>query len=105
MDRPIDMHSRRQTRGGGALWAAPLRMIQSLMKWRGRRRALQELMALDDHLLKDIGFRRDEVLKALHTGGLPKRIDWRDERAPETSQESKTRCPCKAMTARRSCPM
>jgi hypothetical protein len=63
-------------------------------------------MALDDHLLKDIGFRRDEVLKALHSGGLPERIDWRAEGFPETIRANAKRCvPGRTMTAGRPCSM
>lgn len=106
MDQPIDMHARKRAPEGSALWTAPMRMIRSLMKWRKRRRMLMELMALDDHLLKDIGFKRDEVLKALHSGGLPERIDWRTERFPETIRtNARRRSSFQAQTAGRPCPM
>lgn len=37
------------------------RMGQSLRLWKARRRALESLSRLDDHLLRDIGLRRDQL--------------------------------------------
>ena len=63
-------------------------------------------MELDDHLLKDIGFKRDDVLKALRSGGLPERIDWRAERPPATVRANGARRSSRlTATAGRPCPM
>lgn len=106
MDRPSGMHSRRQAQAGSCLWIVPARMVLAVVKWHGRRKALRELMALDDHLLKDIGFRRDEVLKALRSGGLPARIDWMSDSTSEANQRRGARCPTSnALAAGRPCSM
>jgi uncharacterized protein YjiS (DUF1127 family) len=48
-------------------------------RWHERRALgilLRELNELDEHILKDIGFRRDEVVGALREGRVPLRMDW-----------------------------
>ena len=38
-----------------------LRLFESLAKWQQRARSRRDLMALDDHLLKDIGLSRADA--------------------------------------------
>jgi uncharacterized protein YjiS (DUF1127 family) len=57
--------TRRAPRRAGMGHIAPLTAIRQIVaairRWRGRARPRQELCELDDHLLKDIGLRREEV--------------------------------------------
>ncbi len=41
--------------------AVPLRAIQALRHWRRRGKAVGELSALDNHMLKDIGISRGSI--------------------------------------------
>jgi len=51
----IFYHRTTRRSGGGHI-------LKPLVDWRERRRALDELMSLDDHILKDIGIARCEIL-------------------------------------------
>jgi uncharacterized protein YjiS (DUF1127 family) len=57
--------TRRVPRRAGMGHIAPLtefrRIVAAIRRWRGRARSPQELRGLGDHLLKDIGLRREEV--------------------------------------------
>ena len=57
--------TRRAPRRAGMGHIAPLteirRIVAAIRRWRGRARSRQELPELSDHLLKDIGLRREEV--------------------------------------------
>ena len=44
------------------------RMLRMVAEERGRRRAIQELRRLDNHLLADIGIRRGEIERAVRNG-------------------------------------
>ncbi|EMG37412.1 putative small protein [Desulfocurvibacter africanus PCS] len=106
MDTPSDPLAQRHWQIGNGLLDLSTRMVRALVKWYRRRRLLQELMALDEHLLKDIGFRRDEVLKALRSGGLPTRIDWMSDKMPLATQRRGARCPTSdALAVGRPCSM
>ncbi|MFO7597174.1 MAG: DUF1127 domain-containing protein [Desulfocurvibacter africanus] len=106
MDTPSDPQAQRQWQVGNGLLDLSARMVRALVKRYKRRRLLQELMALDDHLLKDIGFRRDEVLKALHEGGMPERIDWNSERPSKADHGSGAPRPfCGTLATGRPCSM
>jgi uncharacterized protein YjiS (DUF1127 family) len=61
-------------------WPAALaRPIKSGIAWiRSRlrlRRNVKELVALDDHLLADIGLRRGQIDYLVQCGHLPRRVD------------------------------
>ncbi len=46
----------------GEILAARLRaLFASVMEWHEKRRAEAALLELDDHMLRDIGIRRDEI--------------------------------------------
>ena len=57
--------TRRAPRRAGMGHIAPLTAIRQIVtairRWRGPARSRQELRDLDDHILKDIGLRREEV--------------------------------------------
>jgi uncharacterized protein YjiS (DUF1127 family) len=57
--------TRRAPRRAGMGHIAPLTAIRQIVaairRWRGRARSQQELRDLGDHLLRDIGLRREEV--------------------------------------------
>jgi uncharacterized protein YjiS (DUF1127 family) len=42
------------------------RIINGLAGWGRRRRTINELMALDDHMLKDIGLHRSQISSMAH---------------------------------------
>ena len=73
---PVPSGSKSRTRRQ-AWWAHPLRTLSvafSAMLARSRnRRAAFEVYALDDHLLRDIGLSRHEVVEAILLGRLPAR--------------------------------
>jgi len=48
-------------------------ILKSLADWRARQRAMDELMSLDDHMLKDIGIARCEVLGIVAGNVVPRR--------------------------------
>jgi uncharacterized protein YjiS (DUF1127 family) len=52
-------------RRAGTRHIAPLtairRIVTAIRLWRGRARARQQLRELNDHMLKDIGLRREDV--------------------------------------------
>ncbi len=56
--------------GGGAslpaLGSRLLRLGQALSVWHRRRAAIDELSALSDHMLKDIGLHRGEIRSVVH---------------------------------------
>ncbi len=56
--------------GGGvslqALESRVSRLGQTLNTWRGRRAAIGELSALNDHMLKDIGLHRSQIRSVVH---------------------------------------
>ncbi|MSO92426.1 MAG: DUF1127 domain-containing protein [Rhodospirillales bacterium] len=53
--------SGRSTAGFGALARGVKRAVSALVRWRQRELIRQELTAMDDHLLADIGVRRHEI--------------------------------------------
>ncbi len=76
-------------------------LVQRLMRslsagfraWRQRQREwalLREMQALDDHLLKDIGYRRDDLLVAVRTDLASEPAI--DEPARKTSPRTAGRC-------------
>ena len=48
-------------------------ILKPLADWRTRQRAMDELMSLDDHTLKDIGIARCEVLGIVAGNVVPRR--------------------------------
>jgi uncharacterized protein YjiS (DUF1127 family) len=56
-----DRAPRRRTAVFASLAAAVKRAVTALVRWRQREAIRQELMGMDDHLLADIGLRRDEI--------------------------------------------
>lgn len=44
-----------------ALAGLPMRGLEAVLSWHRRRQGIQMLLELDDHLLRDAGFRREEV--------------------------------------------
>lgn len=53
--------SRRRKSVVATLAAAFKRAVSAVVRWRQREAIRQELMGMDDHLLADIGVRRDEI--------------------------------------------
>jgi uncharacterized protein YjiS (DUF1127 family) len=51
---------------------------QTLAAWRRRRRTFRALTELDDHILKDIGLHRSEILSVAHHSLTSKHAKWRD---------------------------
>lgn len=39
----------------------PMRGLEAFLSWRRRREGIQLLLELDDHLLRDAGFIREEI--------------------------------------------
>lgn len=76
----------------------PLRLLMRSLTagfraWRRRQREwalLHELQGLDDHLLKDIGYRRDELLVAVRNDLGSEATD--EEPAHKTSRQTACRC-------------
>ncbi len=67
---PARRIGRRLTSAINAVGAA----TASVARWHKRRIAIRQLMALDDHILKDIGIRRDDIRSVAgerleHSGG------------------------------------
>lgn len=60
-----------------------LQARESFADWRRKRRAYEELMALDDRMLADIGIHRSEI----------SRIVWGGPESGEDSFEDRRRCP------------
>jgi uncharacterized protein YjiS (DUF1127 family) len=50
----------------GAIKSHIKAMAASFAKWRARRRALRDLLALDDRMLKDIGLHRTGIKSAVY---------------------------------------
>jgi uncharacterized protein YjiS (DUF1127 family) len=48
------------------------RIVAAIRLWRGRTRSRQQLRELDDHLLKDIGLKREDIVYTLErfTGSI-----------------------------------
>jgi len=60
----------------GAAARAPQAAFEALAAWRGRRTAIQEILRLDDRLLRDIGLTRADAWAAVD-GTLGSRAeDW-----------------------------
>ena len=62
---PASAHYERPARQRTAIFAtiakAAMRALTAVVRWRQREAIRQELMGMDDHLLADIGVRRDEI--------------------------------------------
>ena len=52
--------------GGALAWLT--RILRSIAEERGRRRAVQELRRLDNHVLADMGIYRDEIEHVVRHG-------------------------------------
>lgn len=80
--------------GRGNMWRSLVRSLASgLRSWRRRQREwvlLRELQSLDDHLLKDIGYRRDELLAKVRTDLDPESAD--DDAAKKAHRRTTCRC-------------
>lgn len=48
-------------------------ILKPFADWRARQRAIDELMALDDHMLKDIGIARCEIPRIAAGNAAPRR--------------------------------
>lgn len=46
-----------------SLAGLPMRAVEALLNWRRRREGIRLLLELDDRLLRDAGFIRDEIEK------------------------------------------
>ena len=44
-----------------SLAGLPMRSVEALLSWRRRREGIRLLLELDDHLLRDAGFSREEI--------------------------------------------
>jgi uncharacterized protein YjiS (DUF1127 family) len=62
---PLRIGALRRTLLARSLSKTARRAIAAFVAWRAFRRAESELMALDDHALKDIGLHRSEIGSAL----------------------------------------
>lgn len=64
-------------RASGLLLAAIASVARALVdgavRWAERREALRALNALDDHMLKDLGIHRSEILRAVHGAPVGRR--------------------------------
>ena len=60
------------SRVAGAALRAVRRAVSTLRQWHQRRRAMHELLSLDDRLLRDMGLTRGDIWAAVH-GALPGR--------------------------------
>jgi uncharacterized protein YjiS (DUF1127 family) len=63
--------SARQAAGataGACLRAGLRQLVAPVRRWHRAQRDARQLMALDDHLLQDIGLSRDEIERALRAG-------------------------------------
>jgi|SRR6516162_745465 uncharacterized protein YjiS (DUF1127 family) len=62
---PVVRQAPRLARHAGTGHIAPLtairRVVAAIQLWRGRTRSRQQLRELSDHMLKDIGLRREDV--------------------------------------------
>jgi uncharacterized protein YjiS (DUF1127 family) len=83
--------------GGSVLRRLGRSVAAGLRSWRRRQREwalLRELQALDDHILKDIGYRRDELLLAVRE--TPEAEPAEEEPARKTSKRTTCRRLCSA---------
>jgi uncharacterized protein YjiS (DUF1127 family) len=55
----------------GSLARTPRALVVTLLLSYRQRRTYRLLMALDDHLLKDVGLRRDQIAKVAFKGWRP----------------------------------
>jgi uncharacterized protein YjiS (DUF1127 family) len=55
-----------------------VRAGQTLTSWRRKRRTFRALMELDDHILKDIGLHRSEILSVARHSLTSTHAKWRD---------------------------
>lgn len=60
--------------------AAPRWVVGALVGWTARRRAREELLSLDDRLLRDVGLTRSDIAAALAGERIP---DRSERRTPE----------------------
>ena len=51
---------------------------QTIASWRRKRRTFRALMELDDHILKDIGLHRCEILSVARHSLTSTHAKWRD---------------------------
>jgi len=63
----------------------PVRAVAQMFTWRRNAMYLRELERMDPRLLKDIGYRRDEVVAAIREG-RPARMLTNQERLEEARQ-------------------
>jgi uncharacterized protein YjiS (DUF1127 family) len=62
MSQSVVQEPRRAGTGAGAGLHLPRRWLSAIEIWLNRRQGRQDLSLLDDHLLKDIGVSREQVL-------------------------------------------
>ena len=65
---PYGSGRRMPIRAGGRPWAGVSRLIAAVLRGYRARRDARHLLALSDHLLRDIGLTRGEVARAVRAG-------------------------------------